>query len=99
MKPDEPNSTPQESKFGRLAFAYCKIATFSLLAGRFVLPLAALLSASFFVVSYSQGKKETKCYLRYPLLAAGFWLLVLVGWITIQFFPDIAPAWVKFFHR
>lgn len=99
MSTETPQPTSSENKFGRLAFAYCKIATFSLLAGRFALPLAALLSALFFVVGYSQGKKETKCYLRYPLVAAGFWVLVLVGWITIQFFPDIAPAWIKFLHR
>lgn len=99
MSSEMPQPTPPENKLGRLAFAYCKIATFSLLAGRFALPLAALLSATFFVVSYFQGRKETKCYLRYPLLAAGFWVMVLAGWVTIQFFPDLAPAWVKFLHR
>lgn len=99
MSTEETQPNPPENKLGRLAFAYCKIATFSLLAGRFALPLAALLSAIFFVVSYKQGKKETKCYLRYPLLAASFWLLIIGAWVTTQFFPDIVPAWIKFIHR
>lgn len=93
---EEPTNT--DNRLGRLAFAYCKIATFSLLAGRFALPLAALLSASFFVVSYFQGKKDTKCYLRYPLAAAGFWLLVLAYWIFAHIRPDMIPGWVKFLH-
>ncbi|MEI7984908.1 MAG: hypothetical protein WCI55_04705 [Armatimonadota bacterium] len=99
MKPEEQTPAPQENKLGRLAFAYCKIATFSLLAGRFALPFAALLSAIFFIVSYKQGKKETKCYLRYPLIAASFWLLIVGAWVTIQFLPDIVPSWIKFIHH
>ena len=97
MKPEE--TPPTESKLGRLAFAYCKIATFSLLAGRFALPLAALLSASFFIISYVQGKKDTKCYLKYPLLAAGFWVIILVLWVVVQLFPEGVPAWIKFIHH
>ena len=99
MKPEDSNLGPAENKLGRLAFAYCKIATFSLLAGRFALPLAALLSASFFIISYLKGKKETKCYLRYPLLAAGFWLLVLTAWIVLYLFPNLAPSWIQYLHQ
>ena len=89
-----PPSEP-ENKLARLAFAYCKIATFSLLFGRFTLPLAALLSASFFIIGYIKGKKDTKCYLRYPLLAAGFWFLVMVAWVVLQIIPGGAPSWLK----
>ena len=98
MSIDETQSNPRESKLGRLAFAYCKIATFSLLAGRFTLPLAALLSASFFIISYVQGKKDTKCYLRYPLMAVGFWLVILAIWIGLHIFPNLAPDWLKYLH-
>jgi hypothetical protein len=99
MNSDQTAPTHAENKLSRLAFAYCKIATFSLLAGRFTLPLAALLSSSFFIISYFQGKKDTKCYLKYPLLAAGFWIIVLVVWITVQFLPDAVPSWIKFIHH
>lgn len=94
-QPSEPQS---ENKAGRLAFAYCKIATFSLIAGRYALPLAALLSASFFIVGYFQGKKDTRCYLRYPLVAAAFWLSVLAFWIFLQLWPDRVSPWVRSLH-
>jgi len=99
MSEEDVKPEPTENKLGRLAFAYCKIATFSLLAGRYTLPLAAFLSAMFFLVSYSKGKKDTKCYLRYPLLAATFWIIVLVVWVLIQVFPDNVPPWIKFLHH
>lgn len=90
-------STEQEAtkdnKAGRLAFAYCKIATFSLIAGKFALPLAALLSATLFIVGYVQGKRDTKCYLRYPLIAAGFWILVLTFWVVMKLNPNLLPGW------
>ena len=88
MNPSQP-----DNRAGRLGFAYCKIATFSLLAGKFALPLAALLSATFFIAGYIQGKRDTRCYLRYPLLAAGFWILVFAFWTTMKIFPGILPGW------
>ncbi|MEQ1821491.1 MAG: hypothetical protein ABL949_03190 [Fimbriimonadaceae bacterium] len=93
------NKEPAADRFGRLAFAYCKIATVSLLLGRFALPVAALLSATFFILGWVRGKKETKCYLRYPLLAAGFWLAVLAIWFAIEFAPTAIPSWLKWIHR
>ena len=86
-----PEQTPQDNKAGRLAFAYCKIATFSLLAGHYALHVAAFLSDSFFVIGYFQGKKDTKCYLKSPLLAAGFWILILVLWVFAKVFPGVVP--------
>jgi len=94
----ETAETTIDNKAGRLAFAYCKIATFSLLAGRYALPLAALLSASFFVVSFFQGKKDTRCYLRYPLIAAGFWIVVLAFWLLIHLLPSMFPDWLRWLH-
>lgn len=86
---------PASERFGRLAFAYCKIATVSLIAGRFALPVAAFLSALFFVVSYVRGKKDTKCYLQNPLLAAGFWIVILVAWVLTQLYSASLPEWFR----
>ncbi len=88
----------RSEKLGRLAFAYCKIATLSLLAGRFVLPVAATLSAGFFIVSYFQGKKDTKCYLKYPLVAAAFWIVVLIFWVALHRFPQWFPSSTVWFY-
>ncbi|MFZ4507188.1 MAG: hypothetical protein ACOYON_05760 [Fimbriimonas sp.] len=88
------NPESHAQRFERLAFAYCKIATVSLLLGRFALPVAALLSATFFIVAWCHGKRDTTCYLRYPLLAAGFWLAVLAGWLTIELSPSLVPSWM-----
>ncbi len=90
---------PLQDRFGRLAFAYCKIATVSLLLGRYALPAAGLLSATFFILGWVRGKKETKCYLRYPLVAAGFWLTVLAIWLGFEFAPRAMPSWLAWIHR
>ncbi len=83
--------------FGRLAFAYCKIATVSLLLGRFALPVAAVLSAGFFVVAWWRGKRDTRCYLRYPLAAAGFWAVIVAIWLVAEFIG--LPWWLAWIHR
>ena len=83
--------------FGRLAFAYCKIATVSLLLGRFALPVAASLSAGFFVLAWWRGKRDTPCYLRYPLAAAGFWMVVVLLWLIAEFVG--LPGWLAWIHR
>lgn len=56
-----------------IAFQFCKIATVSLIAGRFVLPVASGLCAIFYVLAYVKGKKDTRCVMRYPLLIAAVW--------------------------
>ena len=86
-------------RFGRLAFAYCKIATVSLLLGRFALPVAASLSAGFFVVGYLQGKKDTRCVGRYPLGVAALWTLVAAVWLLCEFAPNRVPVWLHWVHR
>jgi hypothetical protein len=77
--------TPQGEKFERLAFQYCKIATFSLLLGRYALPAAAILSATFFVVAFVQGVRISQCYLRWPLIIAGVWAGVAAIWFVREF--------------
>ncbi len=69
-----------------LAFTFCKIATFALIAQRFTLPIAALLAAVFYVLAFVFGKRDTRCWLQWPLLIAGVWLCVLIGWIYFEFF-------------
>ncbi|MCE9558885.1 MAG: hypothetical protein K8R88_08030 [Armatimonadetes bacterium] len=97
MKIHPPEETSE--KFGRLAFAYCKIATVSLLLGRFALPVAAVLSAGFFVAGWFRGKKDTRCALRSPLLAAGLWGVVLAVWLGCEFAPRVMPSWLGWLHR
>jgi len=63
-----------------LAFTFCKTATICLLAQRFALPVAAGLAAVFFVLAHVQGKRESRCILRVPLLIAALWGAVCVGW-------------------
>lgn len=71
-------------KFERLGFAWCKIATASLLFGKFALPIAASLSAGLFIAAFVKGKGDTSCYLKHPLLAAGFWIVVLAVWASLS---------------
>jgi hypothetical protein len=72
--------TPAE-KLERVAFAWCRIATAALILGPFVLPVAAGLSAGLFIAAYLKGKSDTQCWFRHPLVAAGFWIAVLVLWV------------------
>ena len=62
-----------------IAFQFCKVATVALLAGRFVLPVAAGLCAAFYAAAYAQGKRDTRCILRYPLLLTALWGFVAVA--------------------
>ena len=93
-----PTDEPRGERFGRLAFAYCKIAFVSLLCGRFTLPVAAGLSAIFYLVAYAQGKRDTKCWAKYPLPIAAFWLLVLGLWLACEFAPVAMPPWLRWLH-
>lgn len=79
---------PQKMKgeaLERLAFTFCKIATFSLLAGRFALPLAAAGAAVFFALAHWSGHKETRCLGKHPLLISAFWIVVFAIWVWRQF--------------
>lgn len=77
-------------KYEGIAFTFCKVATVCLLAGRFALPAAAGLSAGFYLLAWFKGKRDTRCILKWPLLIAGFW--IVIG--AISLFAILAPgAW------
>ena len=83
-------------KYEKLAFQFCKIATFAVLAQRFTLPLAASLAAVFFIVAHFKGKHTSRCLVRYPLMIAGIWIVVVAGWVFVYLNPgfvrDIAGS-------
>lgn len=83
-----PEKSPAEKLEG-IAFQFCKIATVSLIAGRYTLPVAASLCAILYVVAYVKGKRDSRCVLRYPLLIAGVWGSVAVVWIALALSPDL----------
>jgi hypothetical protein len=72
--------------FEGIAFQFCKIATVAIIAGRYVLPVAAGLCSVFYILTYVSGKKDTRCYLRMPLLIAGLYGLVAIAstWFMVH---------------
>jgi hypothetical protein len=78
---DQLNPKTKGEAFERLAFTFCKIATFCLLTQRFALPLAASGAALFFILAHFSGHKETRCIGKHPLLIATFWVAVVGIWI------------------
>jgi hypothetical protein len=79
------NSQTKGEALERLAFTFCKIATFCLLTGPYALPLAATGAALLFGAAYFSGKRDTRCIGKHPLLIATFWLFVLGIWIWRRF--------------
>ncbi len=73
-------------KLEKHAFAWCRIATAALLFGPYALPVAASLSSALYIAAYARGKRDTKCWFQLPLVAAGFWIVVLFGWVFWRFF-------------
>ncbi|RYG37114.1 hypothetical protein EON81_07680 [bacterium] len=74
--------SPERSRgeiFEGIAFQFCKVATVALIAGRWTLPVASILCAVFFVSAYFNGKRDTRCILRHPLLAAAIFAGVGAG--------------------
>ena len=72
--------------FEGIAFQFCKVATVALLAGRWTLPFASGLCAVFFAAAYVNGKRDTRCFLRSPLLAATVFAIVCAGslWLILR---------------
>jgi len=60
-------------KYEGIAFTFCKAATIALLAGPFVLPVAAGAAAVFYLLAWYNRKRDTRCILQMPLLIAAFW--------------------------
>jgi len=78
MANDHPPVKTRGEIYEGIAFQLCKVATVAILAGRFVIPVASGLCALFYVLAYVNGKRDTRCILKYPLLIAAFYLLVAI---------------------
>ena len=74
-----------------IAFQFCKVATVSLLAGRFVLPVASGLCAAFYIAAFVKGKRDTRCVLRYPLLISAFWGIICI--VSLAFILTKTALW------
>lgn len=72
--------------FEGIAFQFCKVATVALLAGRWALPVSAGLGSVFFLLAHFSGKRDTRCFLRYPVLAGVILLVICAGsvWWNIR---------------
>jgi type IV secretory pathway VirB3-like protein len=70
-----------------IAFTFCKAATVILVCQKLALPIAAGLAALFYLLAYAHGKRDTRCWLRKPLLIAAFWGGVAVVAVVMQAIP------------
>ena len=87
-------TAPPKSKgeiYEGIAFQFCKVATVTLLAGRFALPAASGLCAIFYVMAVAKGKNDTRCILKHPLLIAGLWGTVCVVSTALLLNPTLMP--------
>jgi hypothetical protein len=85
-----PEAAPERTRgeaYERLAFTFCKTATLVLLTWKFALPVAAGGAAVFYVLAELNGKKDTRCILRMPLLIAGFWGVICL----VSLYGTLAP--------
>lgn len=84
-----PDSLPLEKtaaqKLEALAFTFCKAAVLVLLFGRFSLPMIAGLAAVFYFWAYAKGKRDSRCFLKFPLLIGCVWTIVVVIWCLSYF--------------
>jgi hypothetical protein len=76
-----------------IAFQFCKIATVTLLAGRFALPIAAAACALFYALALANGKRDTRCVLRYPWVLITVWGLVAVASLVVILNPALLSFW------
>ncbi len=85
-------SNRSETGLEKLAFQFCKIATAALILGRFTLPVAATVASILFLITYLRGQRESRCFVRLPLLISGLWAIgAAVSWLFI-FRPDLAAT-------
>jgi hypothetical protein len=63
-------------QYESLAFNFCKAATIVLITQKYALPIASGLAAIFYFLTVIAGQKETRCWLRFPLLIGVFWASV-----------------------
>ncbi len=74
-----------------IAFQFCKIATVTLIAGRFALPVAAGACAIFYALALKKGKKDTRCVLKYPWVLIVLWGTVSICSFVLIAFPGFLP--------
>ncbi len=85
--------TPPKNKgetFEGIAFQFCKIATVSLIAGRFTLPVASGLCALFYLLTLANGKNDTRCFLRKPWILIVLWGAVCAAATTLILNPNLS---------
>jgi hypothetical protein len=75
-KNEKPDTADKGAHYEKLAFNFCKAATIVLLTGRYALTVASAAAAVLFFLAHLNGKKETRCILNKPIIAAGFWAVV-----------------------
>jgi hypothetical protein len=79
MSVESPVSTPSPAtltegeRYEKLAFTFCRAATIILLTQRYALIVAAGATTALYLTAYYKGKKDTRCVLKSPLVAAVFW--------------------------
>ena len=82
--------TPGDKLEG-IAFTFCKAGTLVLIFGRYSLPAIATLASVLFLLAFLKGKKDTRCFLRFPILLAVVWgLVAVVAWINLLQ-PSLLP--------
>jgi len=62
--------------FEGIAFTFCKAALIVLVTRQFALPVTSGAAAIFYVLAVVNGKKDTRCWARWPLAIALFWAIV-----------------------
>lgn len=86
---------PLARKLEGLAFTFCKAALLVLIFGSFSLPAIAGLAAIFYFVAYAKGKRDSRCFLKYPLLIGSLWTLVVAGWCLRYFGVLQLPSFLR----
>ncbi len=75
-----------------IAFTFCKAATIILLTGKFALPIAAGAAAIFYILAYRNGKTDTRCILKMPLVIATFWGTICLASLYFILRPMLATG-------
>jgi uncharacterized membrane protein YjjP (DUF1212 family) len=70
------NKKSRGEAFEGIAFTFCKAALLVLIFGKFSLAVISALAAGFYILAYVNRKRDTRCFLQYPLFIAGLWMFV-----------------------
>ncbi len=76
----------EENGWEKLAFQFCKIATFALVFQKYTFIAASALAAIVYWVVVIQGVKTTKCWLQKPLRVALLWTVLCPIAVFFTFF-------------